>query len=199
MTNEGPDSKWTIPENAAPLLDTPPPGFQVVRSGQHTFTIHHRRTGMGCMNGFLMFWLTGWTVGCVWTQIQYLGGGKMEDGSPIQLWLVGGIWFAELVVALLSAVLIFERRTFLFEEDALTIRRDILGMIWTNVVSKSAVTGITQFQDGGTGEDSFPSWGLRGVAGKSQGLIFRQPYEQSAWLGQITADWANMGLSAARK
>lgn len=199
MNTEGPNPTWTGHLEENPLLDSPPPGFEVIRLGQDTLTIHHRRTGMGCMNAFLVIWLTGWTVGCVMLLVQYLRGGKMEDGTPITLWFLGVFWLAEVVVAFIFAKVVFERRSFQFEGDTLTIERNLLGNIKRRVVSKASVTSVTQVKDGGTGQDSFPGWGLKVKAEKSHGLIFRQPHEQSAWLGQLVADWAEKKFDAVPK
>ena len=67
------------------LEDNIPEGFHLQEDYDGALTIHYKRTGMGCMNVFLMVWLAGWTVGCVMLLKAYLTGDTMDDGDAVPL------------------------------------------------------------------------------------------------------------------
>lgn len=175
--------------NDHPLLDSPPPGFQVVRLGEDFLTIRYRQTEFGCGGVFFSVWLAGWTIGCIMGLSDYLRGTKMTDGTPIPLWQVGIFWLAEVVVGRLFITWLFERRSFQIRGDTLTIDGDLLGRITRTVVSRASITSVRQVKDGEDWE-IFPSLDLCTNTEKSHKLLRRPPREQSAWLGQVIADWA---------
>ena len=116
----------------------------------------------------------------------------MEDGGPIPLWFVMVFWAAEIVVAVLLAYLLFCKKTFRLDRDDLVMETAVLGFKRRKSIPKSSIRRLVQVKDGGGGEDSFPSWGLKVEGDKKATLIFRQPYEKSHWLGQVLAQWAGV-------
>ena len=67
----------------------------------------------------------------------------------------------------------------------------LCGLKRTQVMRKAHVRRLVQVQDGGKGDDSFPTWGLRvETTIRKTSLIYRQPYQQSLWLGHVLAKWA---------
>ena len=160
--------------------------------GQDAFIIRHTRTGMGCMNVFLIVLLVGWTVGCVSLLRQYLGGGVMDDGDPIPLWFVLVFWGGDIGVACLLINLLFCKKSFRIDRENLIIQADVLGLKRCRSIPKNCITRLVQVKDGGEDEDSFPSWGLKVEGDKKATLIFRQPHEKSRWLGRILAEWADV-------
>jgi len=180
--------------------DPAPDGFSLIHLGADELLIRHKRSGMGCMNAFLVCWLAGWTVVCVWLAHSYLHGGKMEDGSPMPLWFVLIFWGVELVVAGLLAYVLYGRKAFHIDWTALTMETDVLGLRWRKKVPKAQIERFVQVKDGGEDDDSFPSWGLKVEYGKKLTLLFRQPYEKSHWLGTLLAQWAGVAfVEAARE
>ena len=167
-----------------------PPGFSLIPSCQDILVIHHKRTGMGCMNVFLVIWLTGWTFFCVWILHEFLSGGRMEDGDPIPLWFVLVFWGFEALGACLVAYGLFCKKSFLLTPDYLTMETEVLGFRWRKAIPKNSIKRFSQVMDGGVGEDSFPSWGLKVMCKKRVTLIHRQPYDVSHWLGRILSQWA---------
>lgn len=174
-----------------------PPGFTMVPLGGNDFVIHHMRGGMGCMNVFLIVWLAGWSFGCVFLLRQYLHGGKMDDGSPIPLWFVCIFWAVEVVVACLLTYLLFCKKSFRTDASFLSVDTVVLCFRRSRTIPKNRIRRFVQVKDGGEGDDSFPSWGLKVEADKKTTLLFRQPYEKSQWLGQVLAKWAGVDFIEA--
>ena len=178
--------------NKSSLRVEVPPSFSLEPCGRDAFIIRHTRTGMGCMNVFLLAWLAVWTVGCVFLLREYLGGGVMENGDPIPLWFVLVFWGAEIGVVGLLIYLFFCKKSFRIDQDNLIMETDVLGLKRRKSISKRSIRRLVQVKDGGEDEDSFPSWGLRVEGDKKTTLIFRQPHEESRWLGWVLAQWAGV-------
>ena len=172
------------------LITRPPDGMTVVRSDHDRFVVHYRRSGMGCMNTFLAVWLTLWTAGCVFIVHGYVTGAKMDNGSDMPFWFVSVFLALEIGVACLLAYLLFTRKTFTFEATRLTIESDTLGYKRYKVIPRESIAQVVQVKDGGTDDDSFPSWGIRVEAEGRTSLLFRQPYDKTAWFGSVIAEWS---------
>ena len=185
-----------ILQDIGELEENVPEGFRLEEQYDGSVTIHYRRTGMGCMNLFLIFWLSFWTIGCVWLLYSYLNGGEMDDGDPIPLWFVAIFWFFEIGVAILLARLLFERRTYRLSEDKLSMVTKVLCYKRSIIIPRNSIHRMVQVKDGGGDDDSFPSWGLELEAEKEFSLIYRQPHEISLWLGQVLAHWAQVEFSS---
>lgn len=178
--------------NGVGKFGAPPNGFTIMECGTDACIIRHSRTGMGCLNIFLGAWLGGWTVGCLFLVLAYLNGGKMENGDPMPFWFVGVFWTAEAVVACILIYLLFCRKTFRIESDALTIETNVLRIRWHKTISSQTIRRFIQVKDGGEGDDSFPSWGLKVEAARTLTILRRLPYDHSLWLGQVLANWAGV-------
>ncbi len=172
-------------------------GLVISSSSGDNYIIHYRRTGMGCMNFFLLVWLIGWTVVCVFLLQAFLAGGTMDDGAPIPFWFVLIFWSAEIGVAAMLAYMLFGRKIFRLDRNSITIETNVLGFKRRKTIRKDSIECFVQVRDGGEGEDSFPSWGLKAECGKKVTLIFRQPYEKSHRLGQFLAQWADVEFHEA--
>jgi hypothetical protein len=184
-------------ENGA--LEPTPRGFTVIPLGKDALIIHHKRTGMGCMNIFEIVWLTGWGVWCVFLLQRYLNGGTLDDGKPIAPWIVLFCWVGELIVAYHFIYWLFCKRSFLIEAACLTMETDVLGFKQRANISKGSIKRIVQVKDGGEGDDSFPSWGLKIEGDRETTLIYRQSYEKSHWLGRALAKWAQVDFVEASR
>jgi hypothetical protein len=177
-----------------------PKGFSVVVDGPDAVVIHHRRTGMKGMLLFLCVWLTVWTAGCVSLLVAYLKGGSMENGSPMPLVFVLGFWASEIGVICFLGYLFFAHKSFRLDKDSMVVELRVFRYRRVRSVPRQSFRSFVQIQDGGKGEDSFPSWGLRAdTADGPLTLIFRQPYETSQWLGQVLAQWAETEFIPAEK
>lgn len=179
------------------LLTSPPAGFKVVRHDYDRFVVNYRRSGMGCMNGFLIIWLVGWTVACGYLVNGYFNGAKMDSGEDMPLWFLMVFLLSDAGVACLLAFLLFTRKTFTFEPHRLTIETDTLGYKRYKVIPRDTITEVVLVKDGGGHDDSFPSWGLRLEAEGKTSLIFRQPIEKSKWFGPVIAEWSGAPFERA--
>lgn len=175
-----------------PAIPPAPDGFLMVTADGGAVVIHHRRTGMKGMLVFLCLWLAGWTAACIFLAHAYANG-KMDNGTPMPIWFVLVFWASDIFVLGLLLYLLFARKAYRLDGDGLTVEVTLLGYRRVRAVSRQDLRRIVQIQDGGRGEDSFPSWGLRAeTTGKPLTLVFRQPYEISHWLGQVLAQWAEV-------
>lgn len=166
-----------------------PPGFTLHISDRHRLVIHYRWSGMGALTAFLVVWLSGWSLGCVALLHAYLNPGP---GDPVPLAVLMSFWTAEIIVFGLLVYLHISRKTFTLDAQSLTIHTQLWRWQWQRVIHKHQIAELIQVQDGGKGRDSFPSWGLHlvGFSKARLKLVSRQPYEKSAWLGQVIAQWA---------
>jgi hypothetical protein len=182
-------------ENSA--LEPTPRGFTVIPLGKDALIIHHKRTGMGCMNIFTIVWLPVWGIWCVVLLQRYLNGGRLGNVDPIPLWLVLLVWVGELVVAYHFTYWLFCKQSFRIEAACLTMETDVLGFAQRANIPKGSIKRIVQVKDGGEGDDSFASWGLKVEGDRVTTLIYRQPYEKSHWLGRVLAKWAQVDFVEA--
>jgi hypothetical protein len=171
-----------------------PPGFTMAPSAGEDFVIHHKRSGMGCMNAFYVCWLVVWSGLCVVVLQLYLHGASMKK-PPLLLVLMAwafeaaGLWF--------TIYSLFSRKTYRTDATSLTVETVVLGFKRSKTIPKATIKRFIQVRDGGYRRggrtvDSFPSWGLEVDAGKNIRLLLKQPYEKSRWLGQALARWAQV-------
>ena len=184
-------------EKRAPSVHSPPKGFKVIAASSGFVEIEYRRTGMKAMNGFLIVWLTIWTAACVFLLHSYLNGGVMDDGDPMPFWFVAVFWAAELLVGWFLLYSLFCRKVFKIDYQALSMDVNVLGLRWRKSLQLKSVIELQQVQDGGKGEDSFPSWGLKAIGEEDHdtkviNLISRQPHSRSIWLGTVLAEQLNV-------
>ncbi|MBN1997201.1 hypothetical protein JW935_06605 [candidate division KSB1 bacterium] len=168
-----------------------PAGFQLKTAADGTYLIYHRRTGMGCMNDFVLIFWAVWLCGSASLLERYLNGGTTEGGLPISIWSVITYWLVELIVTGLLLYLRFSRKIYRLEKDFLVVETRILLLKWQRRIKRESIRRLVQYIDGGQDEDSFPSWGLRIESRVNAHLLYRQPYPVSHWLGQILAYWAD--------
>ena len=64
-------------------------------------------------------------------------------------------------------------------------------------IGSSSGMSIVQVKDGGEGDDSFPSWGLKVEGDRETTPIFRQSYDKSHWLGRALAKSAQVDFFEA--
>lgn len=172
-----------------------PDGFTLEPVDSDTFIIHLKRTGMGCMNSFLIVWLSVWTVGCFFLIRAFLEKGPEE----MPIWFVSFFCIAEVVVFFIIVYLFLARKSFRMDRTELAIETRILGFSWRTTIQRDSVKKLVQVQDGGGDGDSFPSWGLKIQGAKTKNLIYRQPYQKSRWLGRVLAKWADAEFVAAQE
>ena len=170
-----------------------PEGFKVNSFSSGFFEVEYRRSGMKALNGFLIVWLSFWTIGCVFLLRSYLNGGLMDDGAPMPFWFVALFWGAEFLVASILIYSLFCRKLFKIDYESLSMDINVLGLHRRKSMRIRDIIELQQVKDGGEGKDSFPSWGLKVIGEVDQdtktfNLIGRQPRSRSLWLGSVLAD-----------
>lgn len=55
-----------------PLNESIPRGFTLIASDHYDFIIKYKRTRMGCMNIFLILWVSGWFIFCLFLTLPFL-------------------------------------------------------------------------------------------------------------------------------
>ena len=166
-----------------------PAGFRILADSPDELTIAYRSTGMGCRLWFLGMSIVGLAGGL----------GFFAVTRPADLrFLIFATWWAPLsflagvsAIAYYAGVVIFH----LFGEtlisvtaERMAVTRRLVRLSWTKSILQSEVSHLEQIKDGGEGEDSFPSWGLRVMGRRRCWLISRQPIDKSDWLGKRLAD-----------
>lgn len=182
-----------------------PRAVHVIRSTRDSFELRVRRTGMVGAHIFLAIWITG-VVGFLiyffhhsdWLfEINgWMADEPVDRNKLIKMGLVASFFVAFLigcVLALGSLIYsLFAMKRVQGDLYNLNIETSVLGYTWRRVIPRQSIKAFVQVKDGGKGEDSFPSWGLKVLAAEEQTLIYRQPYEVSAWLGRYLARWAGV-------
>lgn len=186
--------------NSTDALKPPPVGFKLHAPAPGTVLIEFVNERRSCLVIFLGIWMAGWTVGCVFLLSQLLAGQPLAPNEPGDFMsTLSGSWLfaapfllAEVGVGLLFLWLLRGRTELLLHEDCLMLRRSLFSYQHETRVSRSAVTRVMQVKDGGEGDDSFPTWGLKmeHARGETIRLLWRQPIERSDWLGPLVAEWA---------
>lgn len=179
-----------------PLNQSIPRGFALVASEHYDFIIKYKRTGMGCMNIFLIFWLGCWFIPCLLlTWFFLLDPISILLENLVYLVFLLGAWIIGIVFLLGLIKFLFCHKTFYFDRNQLIIKTNILGIQWKDIIQKKSIKRVYQVKDGGEDGDTFSSWGLKVTAHDNITLIYRQPYKKSYWLGQFTAQWAGIDFS----
>lgn len=164
------------------LLGSPPKGCSVTHHAEG-IGIEHARAGMGCMNAFLVVCLAGWTVGSFQITSQVLAG-------ETAVWAAMAVWAGEMVLGCLTLYMLFARTVFRLAEHQLAIDFRLHALRRTLLVPRLEMRNFEQVIDGGEGDDSFPSSGLRlNRADRFHILIYRQPFETTEWFGKVLSDW----------
>lgn len=199
-----PETNMNPPDAAKP----PPAGFKLHAPAPGTVQIEFTNERRSCLVIFLGVWMAGWTMACVFLLSQLLAGQPLapnESGDFMSTlpgsWLFAAPFLlAEIGVGLLFLWLLRGRTELLLYEDCLILRRSLSSYQRETRVSRSTVTRVMQVKDGGEGDDSFPTWGLKveHARGETVSLLWRQPIERSDWLGPVIADWAGKPFEPAK-
>lgn len=168
-----------------------PDGFRTASSGSGELVIHHKRVG-GCLNLFMIVFLAIWTFSCV----TVLPLALMNEKDPRLWWFPIAFMVGEVVTAWLVVYLVFCRKTYVIGNNEMSVTTTVGRYRKSEVIRKVHIRRLVQIQDGGVGEDSFPTWGLevQTTIGR-RCLVFRQPHEQSLWLGGVVAKWAGVDFT----
>ncbi len=178
-------------EEASP----PPKGFKSRLLEDGSSAITHKRP-LGAMSIFLCVWLAFWTFACV---ILALGKFGTPEKNP-EILIIGIPFFiAEIIVACLLSYMLFSKKSFVFEGRELREETNVFFLSWKKRFSRDLIERVVQIKDGGEGDDSFPSWGLKLFLrdGSSKTLLYRLPYEQSQWLGGVIGRWSGVNFEEA--
>lgn len=175
----------------ARCLSDPPSGFRVIEPGDRILVVYSPQ-GMGCMKAFFVVWLGGWTAGTLALTGAFVRGELNKPSSIPPMVFVLVFWAALIGVGLFAAWLFFGKTMVVLEADRMTVVRALGRWVRSREVRKAEVRSVRQVQDGGQGDDSFPSWGLQVEAGKRVTVLYRQEAAKSAWLGPVLAAWAGV-------
>ncbi|MCW5941454.1 MAG: hypothetical protein KIS66_04435 [Fimbriimonadaceae bacterium] len=174
---------------AARLAD-PPQGFQVLEPGDRIIVVYTPQ-GMGCMKAFLITWIGGWATGTFHLTLAFIRGEMKRPPIPSLLFVL--VFLASLIgVGLFAAWMFFGKTMVMLGDDRVAIVRALGRWLRSREVPKGVIRSVRQVQDGGRGDDSFPSWGLRLEADTAVTVLYRQEAERSAWLGLVLAEWAGV-------
>jgi hypothetical protein len=186
-------ARWSSPMQQDTEM---PEGFTLSTDAQGITVIEYRSHGMG-----RMLWFAGTTM------VVLVGGWvafeAADPGLVARLWRDGWFWMVCMTCGALAAVgathfvllHALGRTTFRLHPVTLELRRHLLGLSRPRRVRKADMRYVQLYQDGGTGEDTFPSWGLVVRTRRwSCSLLSRQPHEKCAWLGRIVAETYSIKL-----
>ncbi|MEX2288696.1 MAG: hypothetical protein WD648_16495 [Planctomycetaceae bacterium] len=161
-----------------------PAGFSILAESPDELRIAYRPAGMGCLLWFLVICLAWVGDGMTYSAISDPAGFRE---------LMFAHWLSVLAFAgCLSAMVyftwfvmfhLFGETVISVTSDQVSVSRRLFGLGRTKSIPRSDVSHVEQIKDGGEGEDSFPSWGLRLVGRRKCWLISRQSIEKSDWLG----------------
>jgi hypothetical protein len=176
-----------------------PKGFSIQSLNIGTsLDLTYKSHGMGCMIAFTMI------------MPLVLGGAflgfALASPTEFQNFVFATWWtpicfccglFAILYFLYFSVFNLFGVTQFVADRHKLTIRKSVWFWSSSRSIDRNASLRFEQLKDGGEGEDSFPSWGLRAVGSKKLMLLSRQPLEKSDWLGQLLSEHFGSEFSRA--
>ena len=180
----------------------PPIGFQIFNDDLK-YRISYKSKGMGCMIFFvgsiqLIMGVT-FTSGLFFDIPENFFG---EDADYIK----SKSWFPVAMILFYSAVLfgcisvlwkLLGVTTYELSPQDLTLRRTFLFFSRNQNISAEEIQKVSQFKDGRSEEDSFPSWGLHLHAGRKIKLLAREPIDKSDWLGAELASYYDIEFERA--
>lgn len=170
-----------------------PEGFGIEDSRPGVLTVHYKRTGMGCMNLFLIVWLIGWSIGTAFLIGYWITGEPDANGNSVPFFMVAiftGCWF---IVFGLLQVMMFKKRRYNFHSTHLDLESRVHFYRKNLSIQKRSITEIRQTIDGGHGKDSFPRWGLIIKAeNKEHKILGSQTFDKSEWLGNLISGWCGV-------
>ena len=175
-----------------------PQGFHETHSNG-CLVIEWQRS-FGCLSFFCAVFLVCFTAAPIIVVSSYLQDSKMDDGSPIQLWFPIVACVGWLLAATFCLPLIFTKKRFVFSKEKLTVESKVLFVRWKREIEKATIQNIELVKDGGEGDDSFPTWGVRVefaksgfyflFATKTHNLLPRTEEKQAEWFCQKVSNWA---------
>lgn len=175
-----------------------PAGITVV-SETSELCVTYRSAGMGCFVVFIVVGVLGLGIGvalAVFNRPDEIVRIVTSSWGAAVCSLAGVVaWF------FWTGLLVW----FLFGETEVVASAEKLHVTWRlfglscrRVVPRENIRGFVQIQDGGRGDDSFPSWGLKAVAGhRNVSLLYRQPFGVSDWLGSRLAGYYGVDFTRA--
>jgi len=185
-----------------------PAGFKLHAPAPGTMHIEFANERRSCLVIFLGVWMAGWTVACVFLLSQLLAGQRLAPNEPGSFmnssagaWLFATPFFvAEIFMGLLLLWLWHGRTELLHGENDMRLVQRFFRFPRQKFLRRNDITRVIQVKDGGEGDDSFPTWGLKvEVSGGDQVmLLWRQPIEHSDWLGPLVAEWAGKPFEPAK-
>ena len=155
----------------------------------NSINLTYKTHGMGCMVAFIL--ILPLVLGGAFLTFAISSPTKFQDFVFATWWtpicafcgLFAIVFF--LCVAMFN---LFGLTEIIATQDSLTVRRSLWFWSSSKRIDFNRSLLFEQVKDGGEGEDSFPSWGLRAVSRKKLMLLSRQPIEKSDWLGRVLAD-----------
>jgi hypothetical protein len=177
-----------------------PAGFTILDDSPGETQIAYRSAGMGRQLWFLGIGVVGLAGGLAFFAI--------TQPAALRHVILGDWWAPFAFLAGISAIVYFAwfvifhafgETVFSVTSDRVAVSRRLFGLALTNSISRSDVSHLEQIKDGGDGEDSFPSWGLRLMGRRKCWLISRQPIEKSDWLGNRLAEMLSVEFRASKQ
>jgi hypothetical protein len=177
-----------------------PDGFRILAASPDEWRVAYKSTGMGCMLWFLGICISGLAGGMAYFAI--------AQPADFRDMIFGSWWTPFAFAAGIGAIVyftcfmifhVFGEAVISVTSDDVAVSRRLFGLAWTKTIPRSHVSYLMQIKDGGEGDDSFPSWGLRLVGRRNCSLISRQPIEKSDWLGGRLAEILGVEFTPSEK
>jgi hypothetical protein len=136
----------------------------------------HKKHGGG-PTGFLLLWLSGWSVGCA-----VLVGAVLKQPAFSTFAFATPFWLAWLLVAGFLVWALFGKETLLLRADAALFQRTALIAISSRLVPRAEIVNFRECRSTATENDQH-LWGIEMVTlGKPLRFAFRLPDQERAWL-----------------
>lgn len=174
-----------------------PKGFEsFVDHDANRFEIRYRSDGTRLMQIFILICVA--LLGVPWTLFAVFAHERFLDLLMSEWWvplaLTGGL-LAVVNFGWLAAFQAFGVTTIVATQQELQVVRTLGPMTFRRSMPARRIERFVQLKDGGIQgkwdyeSDSFSSWGLVTQGKRRLGILSRQPYEKSEWLGGELAHW----------
>jgi ankyrin repeat protein len=173
-----------------------PPGITLARNDRAELVITHRTHGMRGLRIFAWVWCMGWlgisgfALLAMWRESTSFASFIAKFGGHAGFWMPPLFFGIGLAVAAFFIWLLYKQTILTLRAGEMEIVRRLGPIYWRNIFSKSTVTAFQVKQDGGEGEDSFPSWAVQAeIAGNTTLIVERQEREVTDWLCLQLSQW----------
>lgn len=139
---------------------------------------------------FLFVWISFWSYGCIKLLESYLNEGRMNDGTPIQLWFVSLFWLTDLLGIFVLLSELFLVKKIILQPYCLVVKTKIGFLNWEKSYKLSEILNIGICYD--VEANANRKWSLFLYNSKRNYIIGSLSYKRAAWIARQIQLWTDL-------